>query len=338
MRKIHSLFSRVGSHRRQLYFVYRCITNHCLLNQGAIQQNRGFGGFYRVNPRLLLMNLALATLLASCNGAIAAPSELTGQIVAVGSTALQPLVSTAASQFENLHPQVQIKVSGGDSTVGLDAVTTQQADIGDSDVYADRALYPDPGLTDHIVCIIPNAMIVNPDVPIKSLKQQQIIDIFSTGLIHNWSQIGGPDLPVAVVVQGSASGTRDTFRKYILGGRDETGNLLRTSSSVDERDTVARTPGAIGYLALSVLMPQVNTIAIDGQMPTQANIVAGTYAFWSYEHMYTLGNTNSTLAAFLDFMLTPAVQEQVPKMGYLASSVMMQASVSRTSIQNVVFL
>jgi phosphate transport system substrate-binding protein len=259
-----------------------------------------------------------------------------GQIIAVGSTALQPLASTAASQFENLHPQVQIKVNGGDSTVGLDAVTTQQADIGDSDIYADRALYPDPNLTDHIVCIIPNAMIVNPNVPISSLGQQQIIDIFSTGLIRNWSQVGGPDLPIVIVAQGSASGTRDTFRKYILGGRDETGNLVRTNSSVNERDTVAQTPGAIGYLALSVLTPQVKTIAINNQMPTQASIAAGNYAFWSYEHMYTLGNTNSTLAAFLDFMLTPAIQQQAQKMNYLPSSVMMQGPIARTSTQHIV--
>jgi phosphate transport system substrate-binding protein len=81
-----------------------------------------------------------------------------------------------------LHPQVQIEVRGGDSTVGLGAVTSQQADIGDSDIYANRALYPNPDLTDHIICIIPNAMIVNPAIPVKSLTQQQIIDIFSTGL------------------------------------------------------------------------------------------------------------------------------------------------------------
>ena len=338
MRRIYSLFSRMSSHRKRLHLVCLFIMKHRIFNQGTIQQKRDSSGSYRSVPRLLLMNLLLAALLAGCGGAMAGSSELTGHILAVGSTALQPLVSTAAGQFQKVHPQVQIEVRGGDSTVGLDEVTSQQVDIGDSDIYANRALYPNPDLTDHIVCIIPNAMIVNPDVTVKSLTQQQIIDIFSTGKIRNWSQIGGPDMPVVLVAQDIASGTRDTFRKYILGGRDETGSLLQTKSSVNERDTVAQTPGAIGYLALSVLTSQVKTIAIDGQTPTEENIVAGRYAFWSYEHMYTLGNTNDTLAAFLDFMLTPTVQQQAQKMGYLPSSIMMQASVSRASTQNGVFL
>ena len=52
--------------------------------------------------------------------------------------------------------------------------------------------------------------------------------------------------------------------------------------------------------------------------------------------MYTLGNTNSTLAAFLDFMLTPAMQQQAQKMNYLPSSVMMQGPIARTSTQHIV--
>ncbi len=87
----------------------------------------------------------------------------------VGSTALQPLATAAASLFQKQHPQVQIEVQGGGSLSGLKAVTSQQADIGDSDVYADPAIYSDPNLTDHIVCVIPFAMVVAPDIPVLSL-------------------------------------------------------------------------------------------------------------------------------------------------------------------------
>lgn len=325
MRRLHSLFSQASPcSDYQLCPICQCITNLHVLNQSSIRSNRARGSFHGSRLWLLLINLVLATLLAGCGGSTAAQSELTGQLITVGSTAMQPLVSVAAHQFQQQHPQVQIEVRGGESTVGLNAVTTQQADIGNSDIYADRALYPDPNLTDHIICIIPNALIVNPDVTVKSLTQQQIIDIFSTGQISNWNQIGGPNLPITLVVQDAASGTRNIFRKYILGGRDEAGNLTQTNSSISERDTVAQTPGAIGYLALSVLTPKVNTIAIDGQMPTKENIMAGRYAFWSYEHMYTLGDTNPMLEAFLNFMLTPDVQQQAQKMNYLPNSVMMQ--------------
>jgi phosphate transport system substrate-binding protein len=271
-------------------------------------------------PLHLLIGTLLFLFLTSCTGTVGNSAELEGHLTVAGSTALQPLASAAADLFGKQHPRVRVEVSGGGSISGLRAVTGQQghADIGASDIYADPAIYPDPNLTDHIVCVIPFTMIVNPGVNVTSLTQQQIIDIFSTGQIRNWRQVGGPDLPITPVVRPSTSGTRDTFRKYILGGRDEKGTLLKTDSSVEVRNTVAHTPGAIGYLALSVLNSQVRAISIDGQQPTQASIAAGRYSFWSYEHMYTLGDsTNKVQEAYLEFMLTPAVQQLAQKMGYI---------------------
>jgi phosphate transport system substrate-binding protein len=296
-------------------------------NPEALQSKRERGAtlLSRAVAAALLLNLFLA-LLAGCSGAPAA-DQLSGQLHIAGSTALQPLVSAAARLFEQQHPRVRIDVAGGGSRAGLDAVSAHKVDIGDSDIYADPAIYPDPNLTDHIVCVIPFAMIVNPDVTVTSLTRQQIIAIYSTGSITNWSQVGGPDLPIVPVVRPPTSGTRDTFRKYILGGRDEKGKLLQSDSSETVRDTVAHTKGAIGYLALSYLAPAVphpgvQVIAIDGWQPTAANIVAGHYIFWGYEHMYTLGDNNPLLSAFLDFMLSAAVQRQAEQMGYLPIATM----------------
>ncbi len=271
---------------------------------------------------LISLSLIILMLLVGCGGAANSQSALSGRLRIAGSTALQPLVSAAANLFERQHPQVHIQVDGGGSRAGLAAVTSHQADIGDSDIYADPAIYPDPNLTDHIVCVIPFAMVVNPDVTVTSLTRQQIIDIFSTGRINNWSQVGGPDLPIVPVVRPQTSGTRDTFRKYILGGRDEKGKLLQTDSSVTVRETVAHTPGAVGYLALSVLTPAVRVLAIEGAKPTLANIVAGRYIFWSYEHMYTLGDNNPLLSAFLDFMLSAPVQQEAQRLGYIPIAAM----------------
>nr|BBH93810.1 phosphate-binding protein [Thermogemmatispora argillosa] len=287
---------------------------------------------------MISLSLIILMLLTGCGGAADSQSALSGRLRIVGSTALQPLVSAAASLFERQHPQVHIQVDGGGSRAGLAAVTSRQADIGDSDIYADPAIYPDPNLTDHIVCVIPFAMVVNPDVTVASLTRQQIIDIFSTGRINNWSQVGGPDLPIVPVVRPQTSGTRDTFRKYILGGRDEKGKLLQTDSSVTVRETVAHTPGAIGYLALSVLTPAVRVLAIEGAKPTLANIVAGRYIFWSYEHMYTLGDNNPLLSAFLDFMLSEPVQQEAQRLGYIPIAAMNLngASTSLTAAHSLV--
>lgn len=267
---------------------------------------------------LLIIGIAIVPLvMVGCTTAIGSAADLSGHIKADGSTALQPLVQKAATLFEKQHPQVKVDVQGGGSKTGLGDVTTNKSNIGDSDLYADPAIYPDPNLTDHIVCVIPFTMIVNPDVNISSLTQDEIVKIFSTGEINNWDQIGGPDLAIKPVVRPPTSGTRDTFRKYILGGRDENGQLLQQDSSTLVRDTVAHTPGAISYLALSVLNPSVRAIAIDGYTATQDNIASGHYTFWAYEHMYTLGDDNPVISAFLEFMLGSQVQQLAKNLSYI---------------------
>jgi phosphate transport system substrate-binding protein len=266
---------------------------------------------------LLLALLGLGALVAACAGNTTATGAVRGHGTAAGSTALQPLVTAAAQLFHQQYPQAQIDVQGGGSKAGLQQVSSGQVDIGDSDIYADPAEYPDPNLTDHLVCVVPFAMVVNPSVTVSTLTRDQIIKIFSTREITNWKDVGGPDLRIVPVVRPATSGTRATFRKYILGGRDENGTLLTTDSSTTVLNTVAQQSGAIGYLAMAVVDASVHVVAIDGQMPTPANIEHGSYAFWGFEHMYTLGQPNSAVTAFLDFMLTPAVQLLAKQLSYI---------------------
>ena len=135
---------------------------------------------WRSFPIFLDIHIIVVLLvLSACSQPSSSSSSLSGHLLVVGSTALQPLTSLAATAFEKDHPQVHIEVRGGGSLFGLSAVTGQQADIGDSDVYADPTLYPDSNLIDHIICIVPFSMIMNPDVPLAFLTQQDIIGIFT---------------------------------------------------------------------------------------------------------------------------------------------------------------
>jgi phosphate transport system substrate-binding protein len=266
--------------------------------------------------RVILVLLLVSMLFAACSTGAETDATLSGNLVLAGSTALQPLATQAAKLFERQYPRLHVAVNGGGSLAGLTAVTNHQADIGNSDVYADPAVYPDPNLTDHLVCVIPFVMVVNRDVTVSNLRKQDIIDIFSSGKITTWKQVGGLDLPIVPVVWPATSGTRATFRKYILAGRDEIGTLLKTDSSQTVLETVANTPGAIGYLAVPVVDDHVRTVAIDGQLPSRESIEKGRYAFWGFEHMYTLGDT-PTIAAFLNFMLSGTVQQVAQQLGYI---------------------
>jgi phosphate transport system substrate-binding protein len=269
--------------------------------------------------------LTLALLLIGCgtlggsNGALTSHNtggDINGNIRIVGSTALLPLAAKAADLFHRLHPAVQVVAKGGGSITGLNAAANHQAEIGDSDIYADPVLYPDPNLTDHIICVVAFTMIVDPQVNISSLTTRQILAIF-TRKITNWEVVGGPNLPITPVIRPSTSGTRAIFRKYILGGAEESGTPLTSDSSTGVLDVVAHTPGAIGYVTTILINPTVRAIGIDSVSATAQNIKAGRYKFWGYEHMYTLENGINATTAFLDFMQTPTIQQLAQKMGYI---------------------
>lgn len=291
------------------------------------------GALGRGQHASLVVTLMLLTLLlAGCgtlgggNGGTGAPApqssggDGTTHLLLIGSTALLPLAARAGVLFHQRHPDMQVDVEGGGSVTGLKAVASHKADIGDSDIYADPVLYPDPNLTDHIVSVVAFTLIVDPQVGITSLTTQQILAIF-TGKITNWKAVGGANLSIAPIIRPRTSGTRAIFQKYVLAGAEESGHALTSDSSTTVLNAVAHTSGAIGYAPTYLVNATVRAIGINGVLASAQNIKAGAYTFWGYEHMYTLENEVSATTAFLDFMQTPEIQQLARHLGYISVSV-----------------
>lgn len=276
--------------------------------------------------KALALGLAGA-MLVGMTGVVNA-EELSGSITGSGSSALLPLAQNAADAFKELHPDVSITLNGGGSGTGLKQVSDGSVDIGNSDVAAETKLEADVAaeLVDHKVCVVTMATIVNKEVgeSVTSLTKDQLIDIF-TGEITNWSEVGGPDEEIILISRPQTSGTRALFKEYALDGNEElSGGSLETDDSGTLLQSVADNEGAIGYVALPYLLENdtVSTVAIDGVEPTMENTYNGTYPVWGYEHMYTKGEPNETVQAFLDFMMSEEYGEQIEAQGYCMTSKM----------------
>ncbi|MNP07803.1 Phosphate-binding protein PstS 1 precursor [compost metagenome] len=178
-------------------------------------------------------------------------------------------------------------------------------------------------MVDHQVAVVAMATVANKDIGIDSLTKQQLVDIFS-GKITNWKEVGGIDEKIVIVNRPSSSGTRSTFEKYALGTKvDDIEGSIQEESSGTVRKIVAETPGAIGYLALSYLDDSIKSVQYDGVEATVENVTAGTYPVWAYEHMYTKGEPNEVVKAFLDYMASDEVQNgDVVELGYIPASQM----------------
>ena len=251
-----------------------------------------------------------------------------GSITASGSTALQPLVDAAAKQYVKDCPNsgAVITVNGGGSGTGLSQVSAGSVNIGDSDVTAESKLQPADAakLVDHIVARQGWIVVTNKDVTgVTNLTTQQNIDIW-TGVDKNWSQVGGPNLPIVLIFRPASSGTRSTFKKLVLGGATEAtgGQTLTEDSNGAVTTAVTKTNGAVSVIGFAYYndplnKPLLNGLQLDGVDATVANMASGTYKLAADGHMYSNGQPDGLTQMFLLYMLTPAVQGTlIPSLSY----------------------
>lgn len=259
-------------------------------------------------------------------------TKVEGTLTAAGSSALLPLVQSAAEAFMVANPDAAITVNGGGSGEGLKQVADGAVDIGNSDVTAEEKLDPEIAktLVDHKVCTITMAPVVNKDLGVTELTTDQLVGIF-TSKITNWKEVGGPDEAIMLVTRPSSSGTRALFKEWAINGEEESSNeALETDDSGTLLQTVQQNKGAIGYVALSYLVnnEDVATVSIDGVEPSLENTYNGTYKVWGFEHMYTKGEPGEVAKAFLEYMQGDDFAEDLEAMGYGVSSKMSEEAVA----------
>jgi phosphate transport system substrate-binding protein len=276
--------------------------------------------------RLMMAALAVIVVTGAFAGCGSKTEEVSGNVTLAGSTALQPLAEQVGKDFTTKYPSVSVTVQGGGSGTGLNLVSEGTVNIGNSDVEASKKLDASlaSALVDHKVCGIGFAVVVNKAVQVNSLTAQQIQDIF-TGKVTNWKEVGGQDLAIQVIHRPASSGTRATFVDTVMGGvaeNDAVGTVQDSSGSVEK--ALADTQGSISYLALSYITDAVKAnvtpVMIDSVEATNANIKAGTYKFWSWEHMYTKGEATGATKTFLEYMVSADNKALVEKLGYISAS------------------
>ncbi len=113
---------------------------------------------------------------------------------------------------------------------------------------------PAPDLRMHVVASSEIVFVVHPSNKVRRLTWEQLRDVH-TGRIASWRELGGAELPIAVLTDAAASATRSLIRQVVLGGADY-GSAARALAAVkDVNDEVARDPAAIGGLGVEFVDP-----------------------------------------------------------------------------------
>jgi len=236
-----------------------------------------------------------------------------------GSTTLLPLAQEGADRYMDLHGDKTVLVQGGGSSVGIAQVKEGIVDIAISS----RDLKPeeeDDRLADRPVALDVIVVVTHPGVPMDDLTRQQVKDIF-TGKVTKWSELGGPDRNILVVVRDRASGTREMFDKEALDDEDVVGSAIESNSNGIVRETVAATPNSIGYVSIGYVNSSIKPLSYDGVVATNENVLDGSYKLSRYLHLLTCGPPTETTSQFISFLLSEefqlgvVAQEYIPVIG-----------------------
>lgn len=295
------------------------LSQRCIDQTTMVPNKRHFGIISLAMAGILI----LALVAAGCtdSGPTTPATQDRASTKVTGSTTVLPIAQKAADVYMGTHANADIQVTGGGSSVGVQAAGEKTADIGMSsrDVKADEMKkYPDLVVTtigkDGV------ALIINPANSVISLTAAQIKGIYN-GNYTNWNQVGGADMAIVVVGRDSASGTREFFTSSVMGGQNYVPTMLEKNSNGAVQQTITQTPGAIGYVGLgfidnTVKAVRVNTNGVDAE-PTVENVLAGKYPLSRSLYLLTNGQPTDLAKEYIEYILSPAGQSLLTEEGFV---------------------
>jgi phosphate transport system substrate-binding protein len=300
---------------------------------------------------LLGSAMALATALTiSFSGAIAQDatpvpytpsgdaSNLSGTIVADGSSTVGPITEAVAEEFASVAPDVQLEVSISGTGGGFERFCNGETDIQD----ASRAIEDDEVANcaangveyyEFEVAYDGIAIVVNPEndfvtcLTVDQLKMMWQPENPAT----NWNQIDPsfPDQPISLYGPGTASGTYDYFTAQIVG--EEGSSTTDYNPSEDDNQLVEGVAGdenALGYFGLAYYeqnQDRLKLVGVDsgnGCVEPSADTVRDlSYAPLSrplYVYVKAESLQRPEVQEFVKFYLASA-RDLVADVGYVAS-------------------
>jgi phosphate transport system substrate-binding protein len=264
--------------------------------------------------RTLLAILALLLL----NGTVLA-EEVVLKWTGCGITK-KAFMAEAAKAYET-KTGVKIALSGGGATKGIRFANAGAADLGGCCRPALPATFAAKEGETHVTVVGWDAIvpIINPQNPVTDISTDQLKAVY-TGQITNWSELGGPDQPLVLVVRkgGEYSGVGYMARKILFGGEalPAPAGAMQVKSSGPLEKKVEAHPWAFGITGISSAKKRnVKIMSIDGAEATAAKIARGDYPTFRPLYLATKGVPSGETGKFISWLLSEEGQDVVEKSG-----------------------
>jgi phosphate transport system substrate-binding protein len=257
-------------------------------------------------------------------------------IATSGSDTMVNLAQMWAEEYQKVVSNVTVEVAGGGSGVGIrdliqGVITIANASREMEPAERDQAKQKtgkDP--VEFVVAYDALAIYASMKNPVDTLSLEELAGIYGeNGQIDKWSQLGvnmkaiGANDEIVRVSRQNSSGTYAYFREKVLHKKDFKMGSKDMSGSKDVVELVTKTVGAIGYSGMGYHTEHVKFVKVaskkgeQGYDPSLDNVLNGKYPLARSLLMFTLGQPNANVKAYIDWILSPAGQEIVKKAGYV---------------------
>lgn len=258
--------------------------------------------------------------------------EKNNLIVIKGSNTELPMVSELANVFMSQNKEINIKISGGGSSVGIEALINNEADIANSSREIkihelEKAKKNGVSISQIMFSVDALAIITNSKLGVDSLSTENLMQIFS-GEITNWKSIGGPDLPIVIYGRDSLSGTYSYLKdKFIRAPYSAKMNQLHGNAEIVS--AVKKDIAGVGYAGVGFLIDANGKP--NGSIWAMPVYLKGSRAYSPYEidavqkgdyvltrplYQYINGKPRAQIYDFIMSELTLRGQELIKKHGY----------------------
>jgi phosphate transport system substrate-binding protein len=266
--------------------------------------------------------IVIVALVALGAGCASSPRAQEHELRLRGSDTMLVLNRRLAEAFMRSHPGLSVRVEGGGSGAGVEALASGEAEIAASsrpllanEVAAIYDRFRSLGVR-HLVAQDALSVLVNAGNPVRALTFDQLGGLFD-GSIRSWAELGGEPLEVVAIVRPPWSGTHRFFRDHVLKGQPYAANARALPTTPEILESVRSDPRAVGYGGVAYQLPGAEACAIDGVPPTVEAVRAGRYPLARYLAFYTVEEPAGLAKRFIDFCQGAEGQAIVAEVGYI---------------------
>lgn len=235
-----------------------------------------------------------------------------------GSDTMYELGTVWAQEIHEKNDKITVKVVGGGSSLGIQALLNGSADIAqasramnEGEIATAEALGMEP--KEIKVAIDGVAIIVNEDNPLTSITLEQLRGLY-LGTITDWEQMGiGSTGPVHLFGRNNNSGTYAYFKEVVLEKVNYSSSMTELPGNPALLNNVDSDPLAIGYVGIGYAKEAtgIKILSLSGPghaaaSPLDADaVISGDYVLSRYLYLYINGTATGLMSDYLAWVLEP---------------------------------